>query len=164
MLPPPIKSMPFPPVAKPSFSAIVAASAVLFASSAFAGPVKSEPATRFIDSIGVNMHPYEDYQRHHEVLKKKLGELGVRHVRDGTTTKSFELAMSFFKTHGIKTTFITGRRVGGEKEWSSPRRPEGIVDELNDLRDQALQHDRHGLERSRGDKPAGPNATQCPEP
>ena len=72
MLPPPIKSMPFPPVAKPSFSAIVAASAVLFASSAFAGPVKSEPATRFIDSIGVNVHPYEDYQRHHEVLKKSL--------------------------------------------------------------------------------------------
>ena len=85
-------------------------------------------------------------------------------MRDGTTTKSFELAMSFFKTHGIKTTFITGSRVGGEKEWSSPLRPEGIVDELNELRDQALQHDRHGLERSRGDKPAGPNAAQSPEP
>ena len=130
--------MPSLPVVRPSFSFIVAASAVLFASGALAEPVKSEPAARFIDSIGANVHPCENYERHHDVLKKKLGELGVRHVRDGTTPKSFRLAMSFYKAHGIKTTFITGRRVGGEKEWSSPLRPEGIIDELNGLCGQAL--------------------------
>ncbi len=103
-----------------------------------ADPVAAQPASRFVDSIGVNVHAHGLYERHHDAVTAKLGELGVRHLRDGAQPRACAFAMDFFTAHGIKTTWITGRRVGGEKEWLSPLKPEAIDEELRDIRERAL--------------------------
>ena len=52
--------------------------------------VQARSAAEFIDTIGVNTHlHYQDrvyYQRYEDLIKPKLLELGVRHVRDGVYT------------------------------------------------------------------------------
>lgn len=52
-----------------------------------AAPETARRANDFVDSIGVNTHLYYDssvyYQKYNTLIKPKLVELGVRHVRDG---------------------------------------------------------------------------------
>ncbi len=52
-----------------------------------AAPETARRADDFVDSIGVNTHLYYDssvyYQKYDTLIKPKLVELGVRHVRDG---------------------------------------------------------------------------------
>ena len=100
--------------------------------------VPAQAAARFVDSIGVNVHAHGLYVKHHEAVRQKLGELGVLHVRDGAHPKACELAMGFHAAHGIKTTWVTGRRVGGAEEWKSPLNDRAIDAELKDIRERAL--------------------------
>src|SRR5579862_5452132 len=49
-------------------------------------PEQARAADSFVDAIGVNIHlGYSDtvYHKYDEILKPRLVELGVRHVRDG---------------------------------------------------------------------------------
>ena len=51
-----------------------------------AAPEKARSADAFVDTIGVNIHlGYSDtvYNKYDEILKPRLLELGVRHIRDG---------------------------------------------------------------------------------
>jgi hypothetical protein len=52
-----------------------------------AAPETARRANDFVDSIGVNTHLYYDssvyYQKYATLIKPKLVELGVRHIRDG---------------------------------------------------------------------------------
>ncbi len=53
---------------------------------ASAAPVPAKSADAFVDSIGVNTHlDYTEspYARFNDLIKPKLKELGVRHIRDG---------------------------------------------------------------------------------
>jgi hypothetical protein len=53
---------------------------------ASAAPVPAKSADAFVDSIGVNTHlDYTEspYARFNDLIKPKLQELGVRHIRDG---------------------------------------------------------------------------------
>ena len=67
--------------------------ALLFSStnSAFAAPVPALSADSFVDSIGVNVHltyggtPYERFE---DLIKPKLKESGIRHIRDGAYQES----------------------------------------------------------------------------
>ncbi|KJH70051.1 hypothetical protein [Aliterella atlantica] len=59
----------------------------LFSSSVQAAEEKARRADDFVDSVGVNTHLYYNesvyYKRYNDLIKPKLVELGVRHIRDG---------------------------------------------------------------------------------
>jgi len=63
-----------------------------------------------VDSIGVNVHltyggtPYERFE---DLIKPKLKELGIRHIRDGAYQESdFFHKVKSLAADGIKTTLI----------------------------------------------------------
>ncbi len=62
--------------------------------------VEAKTADAFIDTIGVNTHlHYQDtvyYKRYEDLIKPKLLELGVRHVRDGAYTYREARRNTFF--------------------------------------------------------------------
>ena len=101
-------------------------------------PLLARSADEFAESVGVNVHAHTLYEKHHTAVKAKLKELGVRHVRDGSDANSCRYAAEFFSELGIKTTFITGRRVGGKVEYKSPLDPAKIDDELAQIKNTAL--------------------------
>ena len=77
-------------------------------------------ANAFVESIGVNVHwGYTDrvYYSEFPEIKKRLAELGIRHVRDGTTVNEKPTVVKrineLYEDLGVRTTFITGRRKGG---------------------------------------------------
>jgi len=64
------------------FAATLAATSALFASAAQAEPAK--PSDAFVDSIGVNVHfLYANYIDNFDTVIAKMGEIGLRHYRDG---------------------------------------------------------------------------------
>jgi hypothetical protein len=82
----------------------------LCAATATARAESARPADAFVDFFGVNTHlgyydtAYRDYEG---IVKPRLLELGVRHIRDGTFNdevlgKYFDLGQ-----HGIRLLFIT---------------------------------------------------------
>ncbi len=86
--------------------------ALLFSStnSAFAAPVPAKSADSFVDSIGVNVHltyggtPYERFE---DLIKPKLKELGIRHIRDGAyQEEDFFHKLKSLAADGIKATLI----------------------------------------------------------
>lgn len=100
--------------------------------------LRAQSADRFVDSIGVNVHAHAPYTGQHEVVKTRLGELGVRHVRDGNHRQALRYAVEFYQEFGIKTTFIMGRRVGGKEEWKSPLDLDAIDAELQGIKETSL--------------------------
>lgn len=69
-------------------------------------------ADRFVDSIGVNIHLHYDdtvYRRDFDLTRRRLVELGVRHVRDGLVDTTW---LPYYERHdelgrrGIKGIFI----------------------------------------------------------
>ena len=86
--------------------------ALLFSStnSGFAAPVPALSADSFVDSIGVNVHLTYDgtpYERFEDLIKPKLKELGIRHIRDGAyQEEDFFHKVKSLADDGIKTTLI----------------------------------------------------------
>ena len=72
-----------------------------------AAPVPAKSADSFVDSIGVNVHLTYDAYKDNGLIKSKLQELGIRHIRDGAyqESKFFEQLKDLSKT-GIKATLI----------------------------------------------------------
>jgi hypothetical protein len=64
----------------------------------------------FVDSIGINVHlSYLDtvYARYEDLVKPKLKELGIRHIRDNGSYAQAQLnKLSNLATRGIKSTVI----------------------------------------------------------
>lgn len=106
----------------------------LFVSSAYGEEIKAEAADSFMDSIAINVHAHGKYATHHNFVKAKLAELKVRYIRDGLHKNAVTFAQNFYDELGVKTTFITGKRMGGNTEWKSPLNPELIDEELADLK------------------------------
>jgi hypothetical protein len=75
-------------------------------------------ANSFVDSIGVNTHLYYDstiyYQKYNEIIKPKLLELGVHHIRDGGTRNlnGYLDRLKELKQLGISSTLIFDPRGG----------------------------------------------------
>lgn len=111
-----------------------------------AAQVEADTTEAFIDSLGVNVHwAYPIYYNNYATLKARLGELGIRHVRDAAVTSSgqiqvYQKSMDLFTTptHKIKTTFLTGRRLPGP--WPQPLNPtqNAISTELGEIKANAL--------------------------
>jgi len=61
----------------------------LYAPSGRTQPEPARSADDFVDTVGVNTHLFYNnsvyYQKYNEIIKPKLLELGVRHIRDGGT-------------------------------------------------------------------------------
>ncbi|MPZ18556.1 MAG: hypothetical protein GEV06_11675 [Luteitalea sp.] len=70
-------------------------------------------ADRFVDAAGVNIHLHYDntpYRSQFPLIKRRLIELGVRHVRDGlvdTTWQGYYDRLNELGAAGIKGTFVT---------------------------------------------------------
>ena len=73
------------------------------------------PADSFVESIGVNTHwSYPGvYIDKYNDLKAKLGEAGIRYVRDHTQPASYVRANDLYESLGIKTIMITGQYKSG---------------------------------------------------
>lgn len=82
-------------------------------------PVAARPADAVVDSFGVNIHLHHTdsvyYSHYDSVIRPRLVELGVRHVRDGAQTYPGIGPDSFFyqrcrdlAAHGIRFDLITG--------------------------------------------------------
>lgn len=90
-------------------------------------PVTAVWADDFVDSVGVNVHwsdPNSVYNRAYDKMKAKLAAAGIRHVRDGAIPDAYPRSADLYKTLGVRTTYIVGRREGGHSpdrpEWKSP--------------------------------------------
>lgn len=97
----------------------LALSALLLATvtnSVEAAQEKARRADEFVDSIGVNTHLYYDssvyYQKYSALIKPKLLELGVRHIRDGCTRNynGYMTRLKELKNLGIRTTLVCDPR------------------------------------------------------
>ncbi len=117
---------------------LMAAILIAVSHRAQSAPVTATSADGFVDSIGVNTHwSYGNvYQTSYAGLKTKLGELGIRHLRDGTTSSTFTRATDLYNTYGIRTMMLCGRRLGGP--WPQPLDPTQIDQELADIKTLAL--------------------------
>lgn len=79
-------------------------------------PEKARPADDFVDSIGVNTHLYYDssvyHQKYSSLIKPKLLQLGVRHIRDGATRNlnGYMDRLKELQTLGIRSTLICDPR------------------------------------------------------
>ncbi|KJH72050.1 hypothetical protein [Aliterella atlantica] len=84
--------------------------------SAQAAQEKARRADDFVNSIGVNTHLYYDasiyYKRYNDLIKPKLLELGVRHIRDGCTRNynGYMTRLKELKNLGIRTTLVCDPR------------------------------------------------------
>jgi hypothetical protein len=76
-------------------------------------PAKSTSA--FVDSICVNTHignSKTPYVSEYNTVKRKLVDLGIRHIRDGGSSKYDIAIMKDLATVGIKTTYIMNPNAG----------------------------------------------------
>jgi len=84
----------------------------LFVPSVSAAPETARSADSFVDSIGVNTHLFYDdsvyYQKYNEIIKPKLLDLGVRHLRDSGTRNlnGYLDRLRELSTFGVHTTLI----------------------------------------------------------
>lgn len=92
---------------------IVCAAAAGGTPAAAQSTVATASADRFVDSVGVNIHLHYNgtaYREQFPLIKSRLIELGVRHVRDGledTTWQPYYQRHNELGEEGIKGTFIT---------------------------------------------------------
>jgi len=81
-----------------------------------AAPENARGADEFVDSIGVNTHLYYNssiyYQQYDSLIKPKLQQLGVRHIRDGGTRNlnGYMDRLRELATLGIRSTLICDPR------------------------------------------------------
>src|ERR1035441_7820156 len=78
----------------------------------------ARPADAFVDFVGVNTHlGYSDttYGDYEGILKPRLLELGVRHIRDGTFNSEVLRKYLDLGQHGIRLLFITDSKRAVER-------------------------------------------------
>jgi hypothetical protein len=78
----------------------------------------ARPADGFVDFIGVNTHlGYRDttYHDFEGIIKPRLLELGVRHIRDGTFSEEVLKKYLDLGQHGIRLLFITDSKRAVER-------------------------------------------------
>lgn len=99
--------------------------------------VPAIPADSFVESIGVNAHwsNLNVYTLNYTSLKAKLGESGIRYIRDGTLQENFTTANDLYHSFGIKTNMLTGSKSSGRHP---PIDPSLIDVELNAIKTYGL--------------------------
>lgn len=99
-------------------------------------------ADLFVDSIGVNTHwGYSNaYMQNYTALKTKLGEAGIRYVRDGAYSEAYIRAVDLYQSLGIKTCMLTGRRSGPYPAPLDPSKIDGLVRTVGVIMDMVVLH------------------------
>lgn len=99
--------------------------------------ILAKPADAFVESIGVNTHwgSSNVYTKNYTTLKAKLGECGIRYLRDGAYAQAYVRAMDLYQSLGIRTNMLTGRRSG---PYPAPLDPSKLDAELDEIKTQAL--------------------------
>jgi hypothetical protein len=94
-------------------------------------------ADSFVESIGVNTHWVANnvYTHNYTGLKIKLGESGIRYIRDGTYQPTYVRANDLYQSLGIRTNILTGRRSARSP---APLDPTPIDAELHEVKTQVL--------------------------
>ena len=69
------------------------------------------------------------------MLKIKLGEAGIRYVRDGANWATYNRANDLYYNLGIRTNMLTGKRAGW---YPAPLDPSQIDAELEEIKTHAL--------------------------
>jgi len=93
-------------------TAVLVIGSALYAPVVQAQPELARRADDFVDSIGVNTHLFYDnsvyYQKYNSIIKPKLLELGVRHIRDGGTLNrnGYLVRLKELASLGIRSTLI----------------------------------------------------------
>lgn len=104
-----------------------------------AAPVPAKSADSFVDSIGVNVHLTYDAYKDNGLIKSKLQELGIRHIRDGAyqESKFFEQLKDLSKT-GIKATLIfSGNPI--EEIVSTAKKLQGTIEAVEGVNESDLE-------------------------
>jgi hypothetical protein len=127
-------------------ASVVLALAAATLTSAIAAPEPARKADEFIDSIGVNAHwgyygtPYDwgyaDQTDGRPGLKSRLGELGLRHIRDGAHGPVYTRVNDLYASFGIKHTMLTGRRFPGP--WPQPLDVSAVPGEIAEIKANVL--------------------------
>ncbi|CAA9348604.1 hypothetical protein AVDCRST_MAG94-2670 [uncultured Leptolyngbya sp.] len=98
-----------------TFALALATSVTTIAANASAPPAsaageQAQSADSFVDSIGVNVHLRNTggvYSKYNDIIKPRLQELGVRHIRDNSgKDAAFYQKLNDLATIGIKSTLI----------------------------------------------------------
>jgi hypothetical protein len=111
----------------PILAVLVAISARCFADDA----VQARSADELVDSIGVNTHfGYNGtpYTKQFDKVAVKLGELGIRHIRDGADGRKdvADRIRHLHETYGIRVIQIVGPRVPSPRPWTGKLDPAAI--------------------------------------
>lgn len=121
---------------------------------------RAKSADAFVNSTCVNTHwryfdtPYGNFQ----AVKRKLLELGVRHVRDGGTSDDFINKTKELARSGVKTTFVLDPKIGVApnelywvnephyyiKDFVKNKVGTNAIDAVEVLNEIDLFHDQHG--------------------
>lgn len=110
-------------------SRIIIAPALIALASATGSAATAYSADRYVDLIGVNTHWTYPGVYNGDTIRRKLGESGIRHIRDGSG--DLNTIKYLYNTYGIRTTMIIGRFPNGLNE---PADASLIDDELNDIK------------------------------
>jgi len=111
-------------------TAVLVIGSALYAPVVQAQPELARRADDFVDSIGVNTHLFYDnsvyYQKYNSIIKPKLLDLGVRHIRDGGTLNrnGYLYRLKELASLGIRSTLIFDPRD------STPQQAYSLLKEL----------------------------------
>lgn len=89
----------------------------------------AKPAASFIDSIGVNTHIryYDTAYGNYSLIKQRLQELGVKHIRDGGSDPTWIQRINDLASVGIKSTLVIDPYIGVGPDSSYNINPPGYT-------------------------------------
>jgi hypothetical protein len=112
-------------------------SIISFISTTEAQAVRGIPADSFVESICVNTHWAHGtrYITNYTALRVKLGESGIRYIRDETFLETYPAVMDLYHSFGIKINMLFGRGPSGPRP---PLNLSNIGEEINQMKAQVL--------------------------
>lgn len=90
-------------------------------------PRRARSAASFLDSIGINthIHYYDTAYGNFSLIKQRLQELGVRHIRDGGSDPTWIQRINELAGVGIKSTIVVDPNIGVGPNHSYSNAPPG---------------------------------------
>ncbi|HWE02492.1 MAG TPA: hypothetical protein VG326_08770 [Tepidisphaeraceae bacterium] len=143
-----------------------------YCSTVRADSVQARAADELVDSIGVNTHfGYTDrpYAKRYDDVAARLGELGVRHIRDGVDNRAAvaNRVRALHEKFGIGALQIVGPRVDSRQPWMGkldPAKIDGVLATIKTLYGEANEAIEGPNEYDNTHKNAAPRADDADWP
>ncbi len=86
---------------------------------------RARSAASFLDSVGINthIHYYDTSYSNFSLIKQRLQELGIRHIRDGGSDPTWIQRINELAGVGIKSTIVVDPNIGVAPNHSYPNAP-----------------------------------------